>query len=1078
MPRRLRVAFAAAGAYALAAAGASYTAAGGAATFGYGSAAPPPPPPQAGLPQVKLLSSTSGTKPFALGFSLKAGAVPAGQDLVIANATARAAVMNRWPDGSMRFVIIGGTYASVGGVETILTMSAGSVSAGAALTGAAVQAAMGASTAVFDCGAFGIVTFSGSDFASPQATHFATDRCAEFAYRKQVGSDAHLVAWLHVRVFSTGEVEHLPAVENGYLLVAGPTNKSATYTFTLGGTLRETLTIDLTHHGRTPLVSDTRLSHWLGADPGVDFKHDTAYLQSTEVVPAYAALIEAGNAQVTALPSTYTPLQQGSYTYVGDVMSGFGFAAPIGLLPNHDVLYLCSPAYLAAQVQRNAYSAGRYPIHWRDHTTNGMPVFATYPDLAIGQGQGITNCTSPGSGWPQTPAVTGTAPPQWDLAHCPSVGYMAYLLTGRRYHMETAQFAAVANHYHQDPAIRSNADGVMRSFGGANDTRHTAWGLRSLWQALAVTPEADTSIRPSFKAALESTIDFHHSRYVAQAHNPLGFTEPGQDYLAGNAAWGDRLFMVDFSVASWGYALAANLTLGSGYSAKLAAFMAWHGKATVGRLGNPENPQVWQYMNAVTYNGAVAPSAADWAGGTGPWFANFREAQDATYLTAPPWLGTAVDYRAGEAAPGENTPGDSIKSFWGNIQPAISYCVRHGLAGALDAYRLMLSARNAVFLVEELQDTAVWGVVPATGWQPAWLGTQTVGAFKNIAGTTLAGSAAAPSDAPADIFSASARRVAAYVGMAVRQRNGELTLALDGGHNDNSENSTRSLQLFNAAPLWAELNANTPLGQRVAEQPYYADGKPASQHTNWSPQWHETTLRGARLINRYSRNVFGGPAPSFPASNGLRVTDNQWDAAGTWLDATFLTYGVDPLTGTHWGQGGGSVRSWSSATDTETIRYSFSNVNPMGAPWCWHPTTRQMFTLCWGDGQASGSGVTAYLVGTSSRTPITFNASAAYTQFQADAPAYCSMEWDWFNRCFVFYEGRQGRETRVYVIKPNSGTAWDMSLYTVAAGSDTPAYATTGSAGALCNKFRYVPALRGFVLLSSGAYPAAFLRTF
>ena len=43
-------------------------------------------------------------------------------------------------------------------------------------------------------------------------------------YRKQVGTDAHLVAWLEVRLFPGGLVEILPSIENGYLLVTGPTS--------------------------------------------------------------------------------------------------------------------------------------------------------------------------------------------------------------------------------------------------------------------------------------------------------------------------------------------------------------------------------------------------------------------------------------------------------------------------------------------------------------------------------------------------------------------------------------------------------------------------------------------------------------------------------------------------------------------------------------------------------------------------------------------------------------------------------------------------------------------------------------
>ena len=94
---------------------------------------------------------------------------------------------------------------------------------------------------------------------------------------------------------ASGAVEVLPWVENGYINVAGPTNKSATYGFSLGGSSRFSAAIDLKHHQRLVLVSGTALSHWLGTDPGVVPRHDPAYLMATEMVPTYRANTPAGS---------------------------------------------------------------------------------------------------------------------------------------------------------------------------------------------------------------------------------------------------------------------------------------------------------------------------------------------------------------------------------------------------------------------------------------------------------------------------------------------------------------------------------------------------------------------------------------------------------------------------------------------------------------------------------------------------------------------------------------------------------------------------------------------------------------
>ena len=96
------------------------------------------------------------------------------------------------------------------------------------------------------------------------------------------------------------------------------------------------------------------------------------------------------------------------------------------------------------------------------------------------------------------------------------------------------------------------------------------------------------------------------------------------------------------------------------------------------------------------------------------------------------------------------------------------------------------------------------------------------------------------------------------------------------------------------------------------------------------------------------------------------------------------------------------------------------------------------------------------------------------TQFQADAPAYCAMEYDPINDQYLFYQGAAGSTSRVYVVKPNASTVWDMSILTLGAGSVVPDAAVGGG---VFSRFKYVAALRGFVLMSSGTSNLYFLRT-
>ena len=79
------------------------------------------------------------------------------------------------------------------------------------------------------------------------------------------------------------------------------------------------------------------------------------------------------------------------------------------------------------------------------------------------------------------------------------------------------------------------------------------------------------------------------------------------------------------------------------------------------------------------------------------------------------------------------------------------------------------------------------------------------------------------------------------------------------------------------------------------------------------------------------------------------------------------------------------------------------------------------------------------------------------------------MDYDEANDRFLFYSGVE--TGKVYVITPNAGTVWDLSVLPV---SGVPSAAV----GAGINKrFRYLPTLGGFVLLTAASSNLFFLTT-
>jgi hypothetical protein len=674
----------------------------------------PSAPAPAGLMAFTLTSTAAASAaPFCVGFAFRKGDIPAGQGVVGTADALQVTPMNAWPDGSLKFAVVSGATAVTANATKTVTLSKGTVATGTALTTANLKAT--GVTASIACGSFGTVSWSATDWDAAFATHVSGPQMSSWIYRKPVGSDAHLVAWLEVRLFAGGAVEVLPWVENGYIHVSNPTNKSATYVFTLGGTQRSSQAIDLPARCRTPLVAGTALSYWLGADPGLVVRHDTDYLQGTEVVPPYMATVDPADPMVTSLPATFTPLQQGSFAYSQDAMESTGYASPIGLLPQHDVLYLASTAPgIYASVVRNGYSAGRYPIHFRDETTNRTLKFTDHPTTSTDSSS--TN---------DMPAVrSGTIPADWDEAHHPSVGYMAYLLTGRYYFIDEVQFAATANYLMLADTLRGGAKGYTVPVLGCVQVRQAAWNTRTLMTALSVTPDADATLHAEYVTAFTATITKYYTQYVAQPNNPLGFIQSDPDYAlnySGAQAAAATGFMAptwqhDFFTAAVGWSLAAGLPISSTAQAQLAGVFGFVAKSIVGRLGATNTGTDFLFTEAGVYNMCVAAThSPDWDGGTGPWLASWNEAYQITRNVMAFYNGGGPN-QAKFAESSTTLHEISVPpagGYFANLVPAIAYAVRHGAAGADAAWARLTGATGWSDLTASFNDySPVWGVRP------------------------------------------------------------------------------------------------------------------------------------------------------------------------------------------------------------------------------------------------------------------------------------------------------------------------------------------------------------------------------
>ncbi len=555
---------------------------------------------------------------------------------------------------------------------------------------------------------------------------------SSWVYRKQIGTDRHLVAWLEVRMWSTGAVEVLPWVENGYLTVPGPTNKSATYTFSMGGAQRFSLAIDLPHHCRTPLVSGTALSHWLGTDPGIVVKHDAAYMMATEMVPTYGVTVSPSAAAVTSLPTTYTPLQQGGYP---SLMGNAGAHDSIGPLPIWDVLYLTSSAPLTwAALQRNAYSAGRYALHYRDNTTgsNSPPRLVDHPSTNY-YNDGCYKTAA--SGGTMTPAPSGTVPKQWAFTHQPAVGYMAALVTGRWYHIETVQFAALSGVFWlQSPSwARNGADGRLNTTDASH--RGVAWCLRDLVNAANISP--DGTAKRECVRILQNNIDWYWARYVNQANCPQGFTEPYSDIESGVSGFQTQSWQNHFFNWAWGWAKAVMPPIDATSSSRLDAFYAWNVQSVIGLCGGTAANE-YLFRDAGMSEISVAPStSSNWATGAGPWHADWGAV----------WAATQAFLPTGSKIWGDGTwrmdtyPASAASSsgWWANFLPALAYAVQNEVPKAWAAWERVTSSPTWFRFLDNCAAEPQW-CVKAADRLPTYVPEANAAAALTVANGKLANS--------------------------------------------------------------------------------------------------------------------------------------------------------------------------------------------------------------------------------------------------------------------------------------------------------------------------------------------------
>ena len=838
----------------------------------------PPEPSGSTITSITLTSpSTQKNSPFTVGQPFRQGDVPSGNSLVSNLPNFQATIKTRWPDGSAKFAILSGRADLTANTPFRVDIKTGGDAIGAVLTEAKLKA-KGANMLVNfqGVGSVELSTLIGKSAAySSSLNQFTPGKTADWIqgpemsswiYSSPVGTDPTLTAWFEVRLWKDGQVEILPWLENGFLKKTGGTEKIGRATVSISGNEKFSEDLSVYHHTRTPLVKGTTFSYWLGSDPKVTFKHDTAYFQKTKLVPTYGAVLAENSSVLKSLVTSYTPFAQSNFP---NGIGAPGYHPSIGLLPSWDVAYLTSNSDSRAlsAVQVNAYSAGRYGTHYRDEKTNLPFKFSSYPTLVInGSNSGITS-TGMSSIGETTPKVTGKAPPAWSTSHAPSVGYLAYLLEGRYYFMEESQFAATLEYLKQNDSSRQKSKGILLTNAGANTTRGAGWGLRAYAHAELATPDSN-ALKSEFTSAINENISFYYNEYVAKANNPQGVVAPYSDYSSGDGVYMHSSWMEDFLTSAFGYILDVKAYTPS-FGSKLSSLFNWKAQSVIGRLGQPGVATEYDFRDAAVYTLAVAPSdTANWATGSGPWYKNWGEIYRATMKSN---AGTAETNKLRGAYYPEGS------SYWGNLQPAISYAVTNNAPGASTAYARMTGASNWSLFTNSVKGSPEWSVVPslstsplpvpppapgpvpppvpgpvpppapvppptpapippppADGSLPSWVSALPLWKWYEIPNTAL--SSVEPSVRRLGITGPRSK-IEAWTGATLKRKGSVYMLGAAGGHGDYAGNEVDALALNTATPKCVELRAASLNADITDQTQFYLDKRPAATHTYYPTQF-------------------------------------------------------------------------------------------------------------------------------------------------------------------------------------------------------------------------------------------------
>ena len=634
----------------------------------------PAPTPSGAVVGFTLGSSAGGSSiPFALGQVFRKGDVPSGQALILNVDHFQVTPISRWDDGSVKHALIAGKVDLEAGIDKTLGVIQGEGASAAPLAEAdLVRAAPVASVAYGDYGTVGLSSLLGT--GALVLIEHAGPLYAAFQYIADFPNDASLRAVFHVQLWAGGQYRVRVAVENGTAATASSA-KSGSATVSIAGVQRLSGSVSMPRGTRWDVVAASFTE--------ARVRHDPAYLRASRLVPNYG-YTSPGNETLDALDDAYVPMAGMGWEVD---MGAPGYAPAIGLLPHWDALYCTTGdarAYDASIAHGRAY--GVYSIFYRDAASKRMPRFSDHPKVYVGDER-----------------LNGGGAYTWEFAHHPNAGYLPWLLTAERIHLETLQANAWACYItnNNDPSEAGGLDAYRDAKRVVtSQTRGRAWRLRTYAAVAAVSPTGDP-VAADCRANVGANLARWKTLHV-DTNTPATGLIGIYDDAETDTGFQHSVFMSLFLTATLGWTWDIEPGLDSVQKLQHEAVRDFAYRVPVGLTGRGRafGEYGWQYAPG-PYRMVIGSSS-----GTASLYATWGEVYQATYPAAPT-EGAAI----AEAYADDGSANAFPQSNWGHVITALAYAKDHGVPGAAEGYARVVGASNWAGNAVRFNDWPQYGVL-------------------------------------------------------------------------------------------------------------------------------------------------------------------------------------------------------------------------------------------------------------------------------------------------------------------------------------------------------------------------------